>query len=176
LVHSKDPAALRRLALERAEPHETYFAAAINGMPVGRIARDFARRFGTRTRSAAERGEGPASTGMETESPRSRETDRLWRDLTYVRLIHIIPTGLICLIPACTLLGITEGDFKMFDQTSRAVSQELTHMFPAVCIQAPEPLYDAGTHERAVQALRDVRHLLPREGIEIVDAVLDRTF
>jgi hypothetical protein len=28
--------------------------------------------------------------------------------------------------------------------------------------------------ERAVQALRDVRHLLPPEGVAIVDAVLDR--
>ncbi|MGC1386734.1 MAG: hypothetical protein WA807_01865 [Steroidobacteraceae bacterium] len=27
--------------------------------------------------------------------------------------------------------------------------------------------------ERAIQALRDVRHLLPPEGVAIVDAVLD---
>ena len=31
----------------------------------------------------------------------------------------------------------------------------------------------ADAYERAVQALRDVRHLLPSEGIAIVDAVLD---
>lgn len=28
--------------------------------------------------------------------------------------------------------------------------------------------------ERAVQALRDVRHLLPADGVAVVDAVLDR--
>ncbi len=31
----------------------------------------------------------------------------------------------------------------------------------------------ADAYERAVQALRDVRHLLPPEGVAIVDAVLD---
>jgi hypothetical protein len=30
-----------------------------------------------------------------------------------------------------------------------------------------------GTAARAVQALRDVRHLLPADGVSIVDAVLD---
>lgn len=31
----------------------------------------------------------------------------------------------------------------------------------------------ADAYQRAIQALRDVRHLLPSEGVAIVDAVLD---
>jgi nucleoside-diphosphate-sugar epimerase len=38
----------RRLALEDSGPRESYIGAAIEGMPVGRIARAYARRFGTR--------------------------------------------------------------------------------------------------------------------------------
>ena len=48
LVHSEDLATLYRLALERSIPGESYLGAAIEGMPVGHIARAFARRFGTR--------------------------------------------------------------------------------------------------------------------------------
>jgi nucleoside-diphosphate-sugar epimerase len=48
LVHSEDLATLYRLALERSVPGESYIGAAIEGMPVGRIARAYARRFGTR--------------------------------------------------------------------------------------------------------------------------------
>jgi hypothetical protein len=51
----------------------------------------------------------------------------------------------------------------------------LTQLFPAVHIRATQRRYDADAHERAIQALRDVRHLLPREGVELVDAVLDET-
>ncbi len=47
LVHSEDLAALYRLALEGSAPRQTYIGAAIDSMPVGRIARAFARRFGT---------------------------------------------------------------------------------------------------------------------------------
>jgi nucleoside-diphosphate-sugar epimerase len=47
LVHSRDLAVLYRLALERSKPHESYLGAAIEGMPVGRIARAFARAFNT---------------------------------------------------------------------------------------------------------------------------------
>jgi nucleoside-diphosphate-sugar epimerase len=36
------------VALERSGPGESYIAAATVGMPVGRIARAFARRFATR--------------------------------------------------------------------------------------------------------------------------------
>jgi nucleoside-diphosphate-sugar epimerase len=35
------------LALERAPPGSSYIGAAIAGLPVGRVARAFARRFGT---------------------------------------------------------------------------------------------------------------------------------
>jgi nucleoside-diphosphate-sugar epimerase len=48
LVHSEDLANLYALALERAPPGSSYIGAAIEGLPVGRIARAFARRFATR--------------------------------------------------------------------------------------------------------------------------------
>jgi nucleoside-diphosphate-sugar epimerase len=47
LVHAADLATLYRLALERGGAAEEYIGAAIEAMPVGRIARAFARRFGT---------------------------------------------------------------------------------------------------------------------------------
>jgi hypothetical protein len=63
----------------------------------------------------------------------------------------------------------------MLNEANRSYSQELTQLFPAVHIRATQRRYDADAHERAIQALRDVRHLLPREGVELVDAVLDET-
>ncbi len=48
LVHSEDLATLYALALERAPSGSSYIGAAIEGLAVGRIARAFARRFGTR--------------------------------------------------------------------------------------------------------------------------------
>jgi len=48
LVHAEDLATLYRLALEGGAPGESYIGASIAGMPVGRIARAYARRFGTR--------------------------------------------------------------------------------------------------------------------------------
>jgi nucleoside-diphosphate-sugar epimerase len=48
LVHSEDLARLYILALERAPAGASYLGAAIDGLAVGRIARAFARRFGTR--------------------------------------------------------------------------------------------------------------------------------
>ena len=48
LVHSEDLAALYVLALENAPARSSYIGAAIDGLEVGRIARAFARRFGTR--------------------------------------------------------------------------------------------------------------------------------
>jgi nucleoside-diphosphate-sugar epimerase len=51
LVHADDLANLYALALERAAPGSSYIGAAIEGVPVGRLARAFARRFGT-TREA----------------------------------------------------------------------------------------------------------------------------
>jgi nucleoside-diphosphate-sugar epimerase len=47
LVHSDDLAALYVLALQRAPKGESYIGACVEAMPVGRIARAFARRFGT---------------------------------------------------------------------------------------------------------------------------------
>jgi nucleoside-diphosphate-sugar epimerase len=48
LVHSEDLASLYALALERAPARSSYIGAAIEGLAVGRIARAFAKRFGTR--------------------------------------------------------------------------------------------------------------------------------
>jgi nucleoside-diphosphate-sugar epimerase len=48
LVHSDDLAALYALALEHAPSRSSYIGAAIEGLAVGRIARAFAKRFGTR--------------------------------------------------------------------------------------------------------------------------------
>jgi nucleoside-diphosphate-sugar epimerase len=50
LVHSEDLATLYALALEKAPARSSYIGAAIEGFAVGRIARAFARRFGTRHR------------------------------------------------------------------------------------------------------------------------------
>ena len=48
LVHSEDLATLYALALERAPAGSSYIGAANEGLAVGRVARAFARRFGTR--------------------------------------------------------------------------------------------------------------------------------
>jgi nucleoside-diphosphate-sugar epimerase len=48
LVHSEDLATLYALALEHASSRSSYIGAAIEGFAVGRIARAFAKRFGTR--------------------------------------------------------------------------------------------------------------------------------
>jgi nucleoside-diphosphate-sugar epimerase len=48
LVHSEDLAELYVLALEHAPARSSYIGAAIEGLAVGRIARGFAKRFGTR--------------------------------------------------------------------------------------------------------------------------------
>ena len=50
LVHSDDLAALYALALERAPARSAWIGAANDGVMVGRIARAFAKRFGTRNR------------------------------------------------------------------------------------------------------------------------------
>lgn len=47
LVHAEDLAVLYRLALEGGAAGDTYIGSAIEGMPVGRIARAYARRLGT---------------------------------------------------------------------------------------------------------------------------------
>ena len=43
----------------------------------------------------------------------------------------------------------------------------------AVLLTAVAAAYERAVAARAVQALRDVRHLLPADGVGIVDAVLD---
>lgn len=48
LVHAEDLASLYALALESAPARSSYIGAAIDGLAVGRIARAFAKRFGTR--------------------------------------------------------------------------------------------------------------------------------
>ena len=48
LVHTDDLASLYALALERAPARSTWIGAANDGVMVGRIARAFAKRFGTR--------------------------------------------------------------------------------------------------------------------------------
>lgn len=48
LVHAEDLAVLYALALEQAPARSSYIGAAIEGLSVGRIARAFATRFGTR--------------------------------------------------------------------------------------------------------------------------------
>jgi len=47
LVHREDLANLYLLALERAQAGSSYIGSAIDGIAIGRIARAFARRFGT---------------------------------------------------------------------------------------------------------------------------------
>jgi nucleoside-diphosphate-sugar epimerase len=47
LVHSEDLATLYALALENASARSSYIGSAIEGLAVGRIARAFAKRFGT---------------------------------------------------------------------------------------------------------------------------------
>jgi nucleoside-diphosphate-sugar epimerase len=48
LVHSEDLANLYILAIERAPAGSSYIGSAVEGLAVGRIARAFAKRFGTR--------------------------------------------------------------------------------------------------------------------------------
>lgn len=48
LVHSEDLAMLYGLALEGAPSRSSYLGAALEGLAVGRVARAFAKRFGTR--------------------------------------------------------------------------------------------------------------------------------
>jgi hypothetical protein len=71
----------------------------------------------------------------------------------------------------------------MLNETPHTSSDNVHPMFQIVqALSEPEescpaPLTqeycDAQIYARALQALRDVRHLLPCEGVTIVDAVLD---
>jgi nucleoside-diphosphate-sugar epimerase len=51
LVHADDLANLYALVLERGGARESYIGSAIDGLPVGRIARAFARRYGALERN-----------------------------------------------------------------------------------------------------------------------------
>jgi nucleoside-diphosphate-sugar epimerase len=76
LVYAEDLADLYVLALERAPARSSYIGAAIDGFSVGRIARAFAKRFGTRHREpqivspdaiAAELGEWARGFGLDQQ-------------------------------------------------------------------------------------------------------------
>jgi hypothetical protein len=75
------------------------------------------------------------------------------------------------------------GDRNMLGDTTLASSDEVAQFLQVIRFEADlqqmsqMPVTDdsneAGGYARALQALRDVRHLLPCEGVAIVDAVLD---
>jgi nucleoside-diphosphate-sugar epimerase len=103
LVHAEDLAALYRLALEGSAPGESYLGAAIDGMPVGRIARAYARRYGIRRtdpevisadRIAAELGEWARGYALHQWQSGEKARRRLgWRPL------HLDPVSEIGAIP-----------------------------------------------------------------------------
>jgi hypothetical protein len=71
----------------------------------------------------------------------------------------------------------------MLNETTRVSNDDVHQMFqvvhllsePDAASHAPVTAksWDEGTYARAIQALRDVRHMLPGEGVAIVDDVLD---
>ncbi len=86
LVHAEDLAMLYRLALERSDARQSYLGAAIEAMPVGRIARAFARRYGTRNTApqiitadviAAELGEWARGYGLDQRQSGDKARRRL---------------------------------------------------------------------------------------------------
>jgi nucleoside-diphosphate-sugar epimerase len=88
LVHAEDLADLYRLALERAPAGTSYLGVAVEGMPVGRIARAAMRRFGhhaaaprvvTADAIAAELGEWARGYGMDQRLSGARARDLGWR-------------------------------------------------------------------------------------------------
>ena len=62
-------------------------------------------------------------------------------------------------------MTMPDGLSGYFDLSNYDAVQEI-----AICFDTPRNAYD-----RAIQALRDVRHMLPQRGVAIVDAVLDGT-
>lgn len=97
LVHADDLAQLYALALERAAPKASYMGSAIDGVPVGRIARAFARRFGTPDQTpeivstdaiAAELGEWARGYALDQQLSGARARRELgWRP------VHLDPFG-----------------------------------------------------------------------------------
>jgi nucleoside-diphosphate-sugar epimerase len=103
LVHSGDLASLYALALERAPARSSYIGAAIDGLAVGRIARAFARRFGTRRcepeiisadEIAAELGEWARGRALDQQLSGAKARRELgWRPK------HLDPAGEIARLP-----------------------------------------------------------------------------
>ncbi len=97
LVHADDLARLYALALERAPPKSSYIGSAIDGVPVGRIARAFAHRFGTPDQTpqivsvdtiAAELGEWARGYALDQQLSGARARQELgWRP------VHLDPFG-----------------------------------------------------------------------------------
>jgi nucleoside-diphosphate-sugar epimerase len=103
LVHSEDLAILYALALEGAPSGSSYIGAAIEGLAVGRIARAFARRFGTRREAplivsadtiAAELGEWARGYALDQRL----SGDKARRDLGW-RPKHLDPEAEIARLP-----------------------------------------------------------------------------
>jgi len=103
LVHSEDLATLYALAIERAPARSSYIGSAIDGFPVGRIARAFARRRGTRHQQphivsadeiAAELGEWARGYGLDQQLNGMRAQ----RDLGW-RPTHLDPEAEIAALP-----------------------------------------------------------------------------
>jgi nucleoside-diphosphate-sugar epimerase len=96
LVHAEDLAQLYALAMERAPRGESYIGAAVEGLPVGRIARAFARRFGAGATPqivsadaiAAERGEWARGFALDQRL----SGDKAQRDLGWAPR-HLDPEG-----------------------------------------------------------------------------------
>jgi nucleoside-diphosphate-sugar epimerase len=103
LVHSEDLAKLYALALVQAPAGSSYIGAAIDGLAVGRIARSFAKRFGTRHQTphivsgnaiASELGEWARGYGLDQRlSGAKARHDLGWAPK------HLDPEGEIALLP-----------------------------------------------------------------------------
>jgi len=103
LVHSKDLAKLYALAIERAPVRSSYIGSAIDGFPVGRIARAFARRCGSHDQQpqiisadaiAAELGEWARGYGLDQQlSGVKAERELGWRPM------HLDPEAEIAALP-----------------------------------------------------------------------------
>ena len=103
LVHAEDLADLYALALQRAPPGSSYIGAAIDGFPVGRIARAFARSLGARSEApsivsvdaiAAELGEWARGYALDQRL----SGDKARRDLGWTPK-HLDPEGEIAGLP-----------------------------------------------------------------------------
>jgi nucleoside-diphosphate-sugar epimerase len=103
LVHGEDLANLYVLTLERAPARSSYIGASVDGLAVGRIARAFAKRFGTRHQQpqivssdaiAAELGEWARGYALDQQMSGAKAR----RDLGW-RPTHLDPEREIALLP-----------------------------------------------------------------------------